>query len=353
MSVGNELEQLAAARYARLQATMVRHRVGCVLLATPHLATAASGARRVQVGGSGGTMPWVVVARGAPAATVFTTDPDGVPAWMPRTHVRPLCWDRARQMEEIAALVGETRGAIACDVSSPTIAPLLAGRPVVDAVPLLAEAFANRSPSEVSATMRALTAARHAVRAAREVARGAARPLDLLVACVRTMSARRAGFPVGEMLCWRAVAGLARLAPDAALVADDVLALEWGAYVAGYAGVAGDTFAVDGAPLTELRRRWDLALGLVAKQCRAGSSAAALCAAAHDAGATQAGFLASGLGIGLEPPYVDLEVTAAEPIRAGSVLVLAPVVTLDGKSFRATRALLVTDDAHRWLEEAP
>ena len=39
----------------------------------------------------------------------------------------------------------------------------------------------------------------------------------------------------------------------------------------------------------------------------------------------------------------------AEPLRPGTVLVLAPVVG----GFRATRALVVTDGSPRWLEEAP
>jgi hypothetical protein len=46
---------------------------------------------------------------------------------------------------------------------------------------------------------------------------------------------------------------------------------------------------------------------------------------------------------------VGLASEAAVPLRAGTVLVLAPVVG----AFRATRALLVTDGTPRWLEDEP
>src|SRR5262249_54384084 len=159
----------AAARYARVQAAMARHAVGALCLATPHLAAFASGARRVQVAGSGGTLPWGVVRVGAPSAVAFTTHPAGGPSRVPRDAVQPLHWDRDRQVARIAALVAGTRGAVACDVLPPALRDALAGRTVVDAAPLLAEAAAPRTASEVDAIARALAAARAGVRAAAAV----------------------------------------------------------------------------------------------------------------------------------------------------------------------------------------
>src|SRR5437899_11144624 len=100
---------------------MARHGVGALLLATPHLAAFASGARRVQVAGSGGGLPWVVIVAGAPSAVVFTADPDGAPSWMPRSAVEPLLWDHARARRRLAELVASARGAIACDTFSPLL----------------------------------------------------------------------------------------------------------------------------------------------------------------------------------------------------------------------------------------
>src|SRR5262245_5985925 len=143
-------EAAGRARYQRVQAAMARHGVGALLLATPHLAASASGARRVQVAGSGGALPWAVIAAGAPAATIFTTDPDGAPSWMPAAHVAPLRWDRERQLERIAELVGVTSGAVACDVWSPGVVGLVGERALVDAAPLLAEAVAPKTDVEVA-----------------------------------------------------------------------------------------------------------------------------------------------------------------------------------------------------------
>jgi Xaa-Pro aminopeptidase len=343
----------ARARYARVQAAMAGEGAGALLLATPHLAAFASGARRVQVAGSGGALPWVVITAGAPAAHVFTPDPDGAPPWMPRASVEPLCWDRARQLARIRALVAPGRGALACDVFSPALAELATtlGRPLIDAAPLLAAAATSKTDDEVALVVRALAAARAAVRAA-GAAVGPGEPVAAVLAAAAA-APDDVGFPLAEGRVWRLGGEPERLAAEAGIAPDigpdDVLALEVGVYVGGYAGVAGDTVRADGQRLAHARRTWSTALCKLAACCRAGATTADLRAAAGEAGATQAGLLAHGLGIGLETPHVDLRRADTVPLAAGTVLVLAPVV--DG--FRATRALLVTDGAARWLEPAP
>jgi len=336
----------AADRYARVQAAMARHGVGALCLATPHLAAFASGARRVQVAGSGGTIPWVVIRAGAPSAVVFTTDPDGVPSWTPRDAVEPLHWDRDRQVVRIVALVAGTRGAVACDVLAPALREALGGRPLVDAAPLLAGAAAPRSAGELAAIRHALTAARAGLRAAAAaVAPGVARAA-LHARFAEAMSVAGSGFPLGEGVVRRAGAPL-----DAGdvLHAGDVLGLELGLYLDGHAGVAGDTVACGGGDLAGPRRAWFQALCAVAKRCRDGAASGELRAAAARAGARPDGLLAHGLGVGIEAPLLDAAGDDDERIRAGTVLVLGPTVG----SFRATRALVVTERSFRWLEPAP
>jgi Xaa-Pro aminopeptidase len=342
---------MSRARYARVQAAMARHGVGALLLATPHLAAFASGARRVRVAGSGGVVPWVVVAAGAPAATVFTTDPDGAPPWMPRAQVEPLRWNRDRQLERIAALVADTRGAVACDVFSPEVRDLVAasGRPLVDAAALLADAAAPRTAAEVEEIARALGAARAAVRAAAAAVRPGVGVAALAAHAAETMPAAGAGFPLGEGRAWRLDPGPQRLGPGATVAAGDVLALEVGLYVGAHAGVAGDTVAADGRARAVERRAWSSALCALAGHCRVGGTTADLRAAARAAGILETGLLAHGLGIGVEPPLVACDASDATPLRAGTVLVLAPAVP----GYRATRALVVTEAAPRWLEPAP
>jgi Xaa-Pro aminopeptidase len=346
-----EQAEAARARHARVQAAMARRGVGAILLATPHLATFASGARRVQVAGSGGTLPWVVVRAGAPAATIFTTDPDGAPPWMPREMVEPLRWSRDRQLVRIAELVAGTAGTIAADVFSPALERLVAeaGRALVDAGPLLADAVAPRTEVEVALVARALAASRAALRAAMAAVAPGVSVGAVLGRFADAMAGEGAGFPLTEGIVWRMGEEPRRLVPDARVEAGDVLALEVGLYVGGHAGVAGDGVAADRGALASERRALAEALCAVAKRCRAGATTAELRAAAAAAGATAIDVLAHGLGVGVEPPIVRVDDDDATPLAAGTILVLAPVV---GR-FRRTRALLVTEGAARWLEAAP
>ena len=334
---------LARERYGRVQAAMARQNVGTLLLATPHLALFASGARRVQVAGSGGTVPTVVVTAGAPAPVVFTPDPDGAPPWMPRAAIEPLRWDRERQLAHIAELVAPTPGAVASDVLAPSL------RVCLERLGLLAEAAAPRTAGEVAAIAAALAVARTGLTAAAAAVWPGATPAHLVAAFGESMAAARSGFPLAEGLVWRASSRFTRLAAGEPFSPGELLALEFGVYLDGHAGVAGGSVVCDRSPPSALRRRWFTALCAMARQCRAARSTADLRAAARAAGATQVGLLAHGLGVGIEPPHVDLEMDEDGPLRAGSVLVLAPVV----EGFRATRALVVREGAARWLEPAP
>jgi Xaa-Pro aminopeptidase len=343
----------ARARYARLQAAMAARGVGACLLAAPHAGAVASGARRVQVAGSGGTVPWVAVTAGAPAAVVFTPDPDGAPDWMPRDHVRPLRWDRAAQLAEIAALVAPTAGAIACDVDADALRAVLpAGRPLVDAAPLLAAAAAPLSDVEVDALRAALGAARAAAGAAAAAVRVEAPVRALHVAAAETFSVAGVGFPLHELLVWSAGETMARLAPAAVPAAGAAVALQAGVRLGDAAGVAGDTVVV-GGDAAPLRARWRDACRRLAAACRPGAGTAGIRAAARVAGVGAVGPLAHGLGVGIGPPVVHLDGTADEPLAAGSALVLAPVVREGALAFRATATLLVSRAGPEWLDGMP
>jgi len=203
-----------------------------------------------------------------------------------------------------------------------------------------------KTADEVAAVKTTLRAARSALRGAVRAA-GPGEPVAALIAAVAESSA--GCFPLGEGFVWRIGSPFVRLAATDVLGAGDVVALELGLSHAAYAGVAGDTVAVGGGDLTAARRAWFAVLCAIAKRCRRGATAADLARAATAAGARREGLLAHGLGVGVEPPFIDLDGGDAEPLRPGTVLVLAPVVA----GFRATRALLVTEGSPRWLEGAP
>ena len=336
---------MSDARSGRVQAAMARHGVGALCLATPHLAAFASGARRVRVAGSGGTVPWVVVRAGAPSATIFTTDPDGAPPGMAREAVRPLAWDRDRQLAAIADLVRDAPGAVACDVLTPALRDALAGRALVDAAPVLADAATPRSAAEVAAVAAALAAARVALRAAATAVVPDGLAADVWVRSAGTMAEHGAGFPLHEGRVRRAGRDVH---PDERFVSGDLVQLELGLWLGEHAGVAAGTVGCD-VDVSASRHHWDEALCALASTCRAGVSTRALRETAVRVGAEATGLLCHGLGCGIEAPLVDLDDESDVTLRSGTVLVLAPIVA----GFRATRALLVTDRAHRWLEPAP
>jgi hypothetical protein len=349
--VTSAADALARERYARVQAAMARRGVGALLLASPQLGTLASGARRVQIAGSGGSVPWVGIAAGAPAPLVFTPDPDGAPGWMPRDAVLPLRWDRSVQLARLATFVAGAPGALACDVFSSEVEALAAaaGRALVDAAPILADACAPKTEAEVERIATALAATRAGLRAALAALAPGVTPAALLARVAASMPVARAGFPLSEGLVWRAAERLVRQPATAPFAGGDRVAIEVGLYVGGVAGVAGDTADIDGGDGGARRRRWREVTAELGSCCRAGSATGALRAAAAAAGVTEAGLLAHGLGTGIEPPHVRLSAADDVPLGAGTVLVLAPVV----EGFRATRALVVLPGAPRWLEDAP
>jgi Xaa-Pro aminopeptidase len=264
---------------------------------------------------------------------------------MPREAVRPLAWDRDRQLAAIAALVRDVPGAVACDVSTPALRDALAGRALVDAAPVLADAAAPRSAAEVAGIAAALGAARAALRAAATAIVPDGVAADVWVRSAGTMAEHGAGFPLHEGIVRRAGRDVG---PDERFVRGDLVQLEFGLWRGEHAGVAAGTFGCD-VDVSPARRRWDEALCALASACRDGASTRGLRAVAVRAGAEASGLLVHGLGVGIEPPLVDLDDEADVTVRAGTVLVLVPVVA----GFRATRALLVTERAHRWLEPAP
>lgn len=120
-----DFDRLARERFERVQAAMAALGVDLLLLARFASAAAVSGARRVQVAGSGGLVPWVMVRAGDERPIVYTTDPDGVPPWL-EGRSRPLRWDAAKLVAEVGALAGPRCRRLAIDAFSPRLRAMLA-----------------------------------------------------------------------------------------------------------------------------------------------------------------------------------------------------------------------------------
>jgi len=311
-------------RYHRLQAAMHAARVDAVLLSRWTHGFAVSGARRVQVGGSGGGVPWVVVTRGAPAPHVFTPDPDGLPDWIPAEAVHPLCWAPealARVVAEICARTEPGRElCVAYDVLSVgmlgRLARELPGARFEDVQPLLAEVRSAKSDTEVAALRDAHDRARRAAAAAGAALRPGCGAADVEAAAYEQMALDGIGFPLAEIGLWVVALGSPTLASrragtftvGARLIVDVVVS------DGGVCGRALRTFVCGRSPTVEeqaLGRCWRDAVEGIARVLRPGCRAEQLreaidAVASPDGGVASVELLAHGVGIGIEPPFVRL-----------------------------------------------
>src|SRR5205823_8711305 len=111
------------------------------------------------------------------------------------------------------------------------------------------------------------------------------------------------GFPLHEGRVRRAGRDVR---PDERFVRGDVVQLEFGVWLREHAAIAAGTVGCD-VDLSASRRQWDEALCALAAACRDGASTRALRETAERVGADAHGLLVHGLGVGIEPPLVDLD----------------------------------------------
>jgi Xaa-Pro aminopeptidase len=312
--------------------------VDAVLLSRLSHGFGVSGARRIQVSGSGGGSPWVVVLQGALTPHVFTPDPDGIPAWIPAAAVSPLRWDPVELARAVAAICrraahGSRRTLrIAYDVLSvgmlERLARELPGARFEDAEPLLATVHGAKSLTEISALRAAAAKARRAAGAAGAALRPGCRLADAEAAAYEQMGRDGIGFPLAEIGLWgvrpEAPAVVSRRADalglGARLIVDVVLS------DGGICGRAIRTFICGRDPTAEeeaLGRRWGDAVDALARALRPGCGAAELRQAiaavvSRESGPPAVDLFAHGVGVGIEPPFVRVAGEAACPPGAGT-----------------------------------
>jgi Xaa-Pro aminopeptidase len=365
----------AVDRYRRLQTAMHAAGVDAVLLSRWTHGFAVSGARRVQVGGSGAGATWVIVARGAPAPHVFTPDPDGLPDWIPAPNRHPLQWNPeslAHAVTEICAGAGREL-CLAYDVLSvgmlERLARQLPGARFEDAQPLLAAVRRSKSDGETAALREAHDKAARAAAAAGAALRlGGGRP-DVEAAAYEQMARDGIGFPLAEIEVRVVPPSQApasgrefRFTVGARLVVDVMVS------DAGVCGRALRTFVCGRDPSVDeeaLGRCWRGAVEGIASVLRPGCRAQQLrdaidaIVAAPGGGVTSVELLVHGVGIGIEPPVARLASSGAgrvprhtdEPgLAEGAVLLVAPrVVRADAGEMWASETMAVTCGGGRAL----
>jgi Xaa-Pro aminopeptidase len=368
----------AVDRYRRLQTAMRAAGVDAVLLSRWTHGFAVSGARRVQVGGSGAGAPWVIVACGAQAPHVFTPDPDGLPDWIPAPNRHPLQWNPEALADAVQALIeirtgGGRARCLAYDVLSVSMLERLGrrlpGARFEDVQPLLAEVRRSKSDTETAALREAHDKAARAAAAAGAALRPGGGRADVEAAAYEQMARDGIGFPLAEIEV-RVVPSSqtpasgreSRFTVGARLVVDVMVS------DAGVCGRALRTFVCGRDPTVDeeaLGRCWRGAVEEIASVLRPGCRVQQLrdaidaTVAAPDGGVASVELLVHGVGIGIEPPFARL--ASAGGIRApahaaeaglaeGAVLLVAPrVVRTDAGEMWASETMAVTRDGGRVL----
>ena len=313
---GAQSDPLCRARYERVRAAMADHRVDVLLLARQANAYYASGARRVQIAGSGGGVPWVVVRAGENAPTVFTTDLDGLPEWIADAG-RLFCWNPTRLVDEISAF-GVRR--IAYDVASPRFLALLeAAIPGIewqDGEALMTAVTAIKSPEEVARIEAAVGAAEHAAEAGLRAFHATPEENRVRAATMGAAIEAGAGFLAREVGC-RIAADRRRIELEVAVVRD------------GYQGECVTTGFAAGAP-QDACAAWNRTAENVVAACRPGATAEGLRAAGGEV-------VIHSIGTGVERP--------TWPLRSGMVV----VATLATAMIRGTVTAAITASGARLL----
>src|SRR5439155_1207426 len=152
---------------------------------------------------------------------------------------------------DAAALARERYGRVQAAMARQNVGTLLLATPHL----ALFASGAPRPAGEVAAIAAALAVARAGLAAAAAAVRPGATPAHLVAAFGESMAAARCGFPLAEGLVWRASSRFTRLAPGEPFSPGELLALEFGVYLDGHAGVAGGSVVCDGSPPSTLRRR--------------------------------------------------------------------------------------------------
>jgi len=158
------------------------------------------------------------------------------------------------------------------------------------------------------------------------------------------------------------------LTSERRLVAGDQVIIDTGMLQAGYMADFGCTWVCGGEPGAAdraLRARWQAIIEAVLEACRPGATAAELHRAALAANGPgrpapwpRPLYLAHGLGLGVEPPFVGtdlgLEAEAGTVLEPGMVLVLEPYAWEEGLGgYRAEQTIVITPRGFERLSAPP
>jgi Xaa-Pro dipeptidase len=383
--------RMRAERHARLQAQLAAQGLeGLVLLGTSAVAYATGAdAPGCDSGRAALVRTVAVVVAGAEHPHLFTPFPEGAPAELPADHLHPAALPdlddgAATLADELRALF--TQGAtLGCDEVPHPLARALTGVQLAPASGVLGPAKLCKTVDELACIRRAQHVNEQAMLDVRPLLRPGVAQTDLTAQFLRRavelgaelngidpiwqpMPLTRAGGP------WTVHGDLAFPTPSAprALAEGEVIWVDTGLHVGGYASDFGRTWIVGDDPTPSARQheqfeRWRAVVEAVLALCKPGVSALDLGRAAIDADAAHGGgrpwiehfYLAHGVGTdSAEMPLVGTDLGDAFDeslvMAPGMVLVLEPVIWDDGAAgYRSEDIVAITDDGWMPLGDHP
>jgi Xaa-Pro aminopeptidase len=357
---------LRVARRERVLAEMERDGVDVLVVGREGNARYVSGAPRLWTAGSRAFGPGCLLVRSSHAVHLLSTWDEGVPEEIPHDHLYGISFNSMNFLRVLQGIEGAaTVARVATDALTPSSAGLLAkafpSAELVDGEPLLRRARSVKAPAEIDAIRTSVGVAERALDAAAAALAPGVTERELTGVFMEAMASAGVTTPASQDVGWITSRDepWRRASRDAAVAPGDLVVLEGGVIVGGYAGEIGRTVEVGASAHAPLFARSEELLERLLDACRPGAPVSGLLDAYDAAGVAPPPMpVARGLGLGYDLPLVThvLPRTAAEQRlaagmtfalaayvweeRAGGVLRLEPVVvTLDGAQSLSTQGV--------------
>jgi Xaa-Pro dipeptidase len=315
-----------------------------------------------------------VLERGAPWPHLYTDFPEGAPAEIPDEYLhRAMEVETPAGADDLVRVLGA--GIVAIDDAPFPLWQALSGRNLVDAGVVTGPAKIAKTPDELECIRRAQSINETAMHVVRPLAQPGRLPRELSGAFLRAVAELGATAntvdPVFQVMPTSVAAGPFSITNepvfpipvvDEELRTDDVLWIDTGINLHGYASDFGSTWIIGHEPDDRQRDQfamWRAVVDRALARVKAGTTAADLVEAARlDDGRLpwlSYFYLAHGLGTdSAEMPFVGTDLgakfDASLVLQAGMVLVFEPVIWFDGHSgHRSEEIVAVTADGYTRL----
>lgn len=340
--------RLRSDRRAKVFAGMAVHGLDALILGGAGNVHYVTGAR---VLGRAGVLPFApvcVVVRSTGRVHLLSTWDEGVPPEIEREDLYPLQWNPRNLMDSVASVPGlrESRR-VGTDGTTVSFGAMLDSVELVDGGAVLAAARRIKTDDEITCLEVAAAISESALSVMSSALRPGITERELLGVYSSHVAGLGAPVPPSESVCFATPSvgpvEFRHLVSDRVVGDGELVVLAPGALYAGYEAGLARTFVTGsiGSGVSALAGRCAAGMDALVGACRAGSVGADLYRAASDAGLSSSGLLASGLGLGAEPPVIGFGRGHDAVLEEGMVLSVQSWVAAEGVGGCLERATVV------------